>query len=141
MTITASRLDVIHDFVRDSDWDGICQSVEEAIDREQVRDYAELMRTTSLDAASRFAPGQLGLVHIDGNHDRASVELDISTWLPRIKPGGFLVLDDASWDSVSPSVRALSGSHELILNCRRQAWLARCRPRGFRRLRVAQPMS
>ena len=109
-------LDVIHAFVRDSDWDGIWQSVEEAIDREHVRDFAELLRTTSLNAASRFAPGQLGLVHIDGNHDRDSVESDISTWLPRIRPGGFLVLDDASWDSVSPSMRALSASHELILN-------------------------
>jgi predicted O-methyltransferase YrrM len=130
--------EALHAFARDSDWDGIWQSVEEAIDREHVRDFAELLRTTSLDAASRFAPGTVGLVHIDGNHDRASVERDISMWLPRIKPDGFLVLDDASWDSISPSVRALSASHELMLNIDDKHGLLGVGGSDFAVLRVAE---
>lgn len=41
--------------------------------------------------------GQIGLIHIDGNHDHRAVEEDCNLWLPRMMPGAWLVLDDYVW--------------------------------------------
>lgn len=41
--------------------------------------------------------GQIGLIHIDGNHDYRFVEEDCRLWLSRLAPGAWLVLDDYLW--------------------------------------------
>jgi predicted O-methyltransferase YrrM len=46
-------------------------------------------------------------VHIDGNHDRGAVEQDVRLYEPKLRPGGLLVLDDASWASVRPTMEEL----------------------------------
>ena len=42
--------------------------------------------------------GSIGLLHIDGNHEYEHVLADVRAWAPRVKPGGWLVLDDYDWD-------------------------------------------
>jgi predicted O-methyltransferase YrrM len=111
----AVPVEMLHAFARETDWGAIKAGVEAAIDREGVSAYSELVQDTSAGAATRFAPASLGFVHIDGNHDRASVERDVATWLPLLRPGGLLVLDDASWSSVTPILAELRKVHELLL--------------------------
>ena len=41
--------------------------------------------------------GRIGLIHIDGNHDYDAVADDCRQWIPRIVPGGWLILDDYVW--------------------------------------------
>lgn len=41
--------------------------------------------------------GRIGLIHIDGNHDKHAVAQDCRLWLPRLVEGGWLVLDDYVW--------------------------------------------
>lgn len=40
---------------------------------------------------------EMAVLHIDGNHDYASVREDSDLWLPQLKPGGWLILDDYFW--------------------------------------------
>ena len=42
--------------------------------------------------------GRIGILHIDGNHDFEHVEQDAETWIPHVKPGGWIILDDYEWD-------------------------------------------
>ena len=42
--------------------------------------------------------GAIGVLHIDGNHQYENVLADVEAWAPRVKPGGWLVLDDYEWD-------------------------------------------
>ena len=42
--------------------------------------------------------GAIGLLHIDGNHEYEHVLADVRDWVPRVKPGGWLVFDDYQWD-------------------------------------------
>lgn len=79
-------------FVRKTDFEAIYEEVE-AIRRE-----------------CRF----FGLVHIDGNHDTERVTEDVSLYLPRVVRGGFVVLDDVSWDSVRPAYEQLAAEAMLI---------------------------
>lgn len=41
--------------------------------------------------------GDLALLHIDGNHDYAAVKDDVDLWLPHLRAGGWLILDDYVW--------------------------------------------
>ncbi len=41
--------------------------------------------------------GPYDIVYIDGGHTYECVAMDIFNYLPMVKPGGFLVMDDASW--------------------------------------------
>lgn len=41
---------------------------------------------------------RMGCIHIDGNHDYEAVREDCELWLPRLKPGAWLILDDYVWD-------------------------------------------
>ena len=41
--------------------------------------------------------GRIAVLHIDGNHDYAAVAKDTALWLPLLKPGGWLILDDYIW--------------------------------------------
>jgi hypothetical protein len=45
---------------------------------------------------TRYA-GRIAVLHIDGNHDLAAVSEDVALWLPHLRPGGWLVLDDYLW--------------------------------------------
>ncbi len=41
--------------------------------------------------------GAIAILHIDGNHAHAEVVADIAAWLPWLRPGGWLLLDDYVW--------------------------------------------
>jgi cephalosporin hydroxylase len=76
--------------------------------------YARLERAKSQLASAQFAAGSVDLVHIDGNHDRASVERDLALYRPLVKDGGYIVLDDVSWESVRGVYGELCQSAELV---------------------------
>jgi SAM-dependent methyltransferase len=63
-----------------------------------------LVREPSSKAIDYFRTRNIlfDLVHIDGNHDTARVREDLDHYLPRLRPGGYLVLDDVSWASIRP---------------------------------------
>jgi hypothetical protein len=73
---------------------------------------ANYLRCTSVQAAERYRAGlsietpefgridyagEIALLHIDGNHDLDAVLADCRLWVPRIKSGGWLILDDYVW--------------------------------------------
>jgi hypothetical protein len=96
------------------DWDGIHADVLARIAARRLDGCCRLVRKRSEDAAADFAPGSIDLLHVDGNHDRAAVERDVELYLPRVRPGGFIVMDDAAWPSVRPICARLADEHELV---------------------------
>jgi hypothetical protein len=74
----------------------------------QLGNHALLLRETSEEAA-RFMPPNIGLLHIDGNHDVEYVTKDIELYLPHVQPGGLVVMDDTDWDSVRSCLHLLQG--------------------------------
>jgi predicted O-methyltransferase YrrM len=67
---------------------------------------ARILRMPSAQAVDLIEPG-VGLIHIDGNHDYAKVRDDIASYLPKLKPGGYLVLDDIGWPTIRPQYEEL----------------------------------
>lgn len=48
------------------------------------------------DALERFAPESIDLLHLDGLHTEEAVRHDLDAWLPKIRPGGILLMHDIS---------------------------------------------
>jgi predicted O-methyltransferase YrrM len=55
----------------------------------------EPFRGTSEEAAAVWDGGPIGLLYIDGAHDRSSVLTDIDAWEPFVADGGFVYVHDA----------------------------------------------
>jgi predicted O-methyltransferase YrrM len=93
-------------FIDATDFDAIYADVDALRKRFAVERNCVLVRKTSAAAAGDFRARRttFGLVHIDGNHDTALVMKDVEAYLPLLEPGGILVMDDVSWDSVKPAV-------------------------------------
>jgi hypothetical protein len=73
-----------------------------------VADRVILIVADSVAASGLFADAALEWVHLDARHDYASVRADIESWLPKIKPGGWLSGDDydeEKWPDVVRAVR------------------------------------
>ena len=92
-------------FVETTDFDALYRDVDALRHSAGVAAHCTLVRQTSAAAAELFRQrGQrFGLIHIDGNHDTAPVMRDVDDYLPLLEPGGILVMDDVSWDSVKPA--------------------------------------
>jgi predicted O-methyltransferase YrrM len=40
---------------------------------------------------------------------------DVELYLPLLRPGGFVVMDDVSWDSVKPALKEVASHARLLL--------------------------
>jgi Methyltransferase domain len=100
----------------EQNWDGLHDGVLAAVDRWGIGEHTRLLRARSQDVASRFAPRSIDLLHVDGNHDAAAVTADLDAYLPAVRLGGFVVLDDASWASVRPHSRRLTDEQRLVFS-------------------------
>jgi predicted O-methyltransferase YrrM len=71
--------------------------------RAQVVRYIQFCRMSSWDA-SRSLP-DMDMVHIDANHAEWPSTSDVVNWLPKLKVGGYLIMDDVNWESTQTAIR------------------------------------
>ncbi len=81
------------------EWDALYDRVLAGVQRHGLASHCRIMRATSVEAA-QTVPHGLDLLHVDGNHDFAAVEADLRLYVPKVRSGGFIVLDDTHWDGV-----------------------------------------
>ena len=68
----------------------------EAHNRAHYTAFSTLLRSTFDAAQDRFEPESIDLLHIDGHHTEAAVRHDLETWLPKLRPGGILLMHDVT---------------------------------------------
>lgn len=100
------------------DFNLLYQDVLNLIESYKVVNHCILLRKTSKEAINYFIENDIyfDLLHIDGNHDTEKVMLDVNLYLPRIKAGGFIVMDDCfNWESVNLVYTQLKSQYSVIL--------------------------
>jgi len=71
--------------------------------RADVVKHIQFCRMSSWDA-SRFLP-DMDMVHIDANHAEWPSTSDVVNWLPKLKIGGYIVMDDVNWASTQTALK------------------------------------
>ena len=62
--------------------------------RENYRNFSELIRSDFDDAIDCFENSSVDLIHIDGHHTYQSIENDFNNWLPKVSEDGVILLHD-----------------------------------------------
>ena len=96
------------------DWDAVYEEVRRMIDEFDLGAACLIDRRPSRDAATDLPDEGIDLLHVDGNHDRRQVEEDLSLYLPKLRRGGIVVMDDLSWPSVAEAIAARGGELEQL---------------------------
>jgi len=84
-----------------------------------VYDVVHTIKSKSIEASSMFEDESIDFIFIDGAHDYKSVLDDITSWYPKIKPGGLICGDDYApcWQEVRDAVdEYFKGKQLFFLN-------------------------
>jgi predicted O-methyltransferase YrrM len=73
-----------------------------------------LAKETSQAMVGTFVADSIDFLHIDGNHSREKVLQDVTNYLPKVSPGGIIVLDDVSMPTVKDALDYMMARCELI---------------------------
>ena len=101
----------------DIDYDGLYHDLVVLLEREGLTNVS-LVRATSFNAVSMFSDGSIDFLHIDGNHSRDKVYQDVTDYLPKVKFGGVIVMDDVGFATVAPALEYLCRRCVLMGECR-----------------------
>jgi predicted O-methyltransferase YrrM len=82
------------DFWKHLDHQKILQRLIGNIRKLSLESQIVLIQNTSENASPIY---DIDLLHIDGNHSEAASYLDVTKWVPLVKKGGYIILDDMTW--------------------------------------------
>jgi glycosyltransferase involved in cell wall biosynthesis len=111
--------DEVEQWLVSTDWDQLHRDVVESIAAAGLADVCAIDRRPSAEAAGDIPDESVDVLHLDGNHDRRHVEEDLDLYLPKLRDGRFLIVDDLSWPAVSAAVAERVGTLELVLRLRK----------------------
>lgn len=104
----------VDDWLRGHDFEAAQRDARQAIAANGLDGCCTLLQGTAAEAAPRFAPASIDLLHVDGNHSEDSVRDDLQRYLPLVRPGGIVVVDDISWRSVRRAAEPLLDGAEIV---------------------------
>lgn len=87
----------------------MCQQL---IKRFELEKNCVIIRATSKKAALMI--GDIDILHIDGNHHEIPFSEDILTYLPKVRAGGYVWINSASWKSIQPINDLLTKSCDIV---------------------------
>lgn len=56
--------------------------------------FSSLIRASFDAALEKFEAGSIDLLHVDGLHTESAARHDIDSWMPKVRPGGVILLHD-----------------------------------------------
>ena len=67
-----------------------------AHNRANYETFSTLMRCTFDSAADKFSDASIDVLHLDGLHSEEAIRHDLQIWLPKLRPGGLLLMHDVA---------------------------------------------
>ena len=94
--------------------DNLYNGVLKVITENKLENIISLVRSKSEDYHINIEKESIDVLHIDGNHEEY-VTKDIQFYLPLVKKGGYIIMDDITWPGVINSINNhLNGNTILI---------------------------
>jgi predicted O-methyltransferase YrrM len=79
----------------------------QSIKRYDVANYAEVVRAESRDVVSRFEDESIDILHQDGNHTEGISTEEVNLYAPKMRKGGYWVMDDTNWATTGLAQRTI----------------------------------
>ena len=73
-----------------------------------------LIRAPSERCHQLFKPKSIDILYIDGGHSVPQSCSDVTNYLPKVRTGGYVWLDDTDWMSVQQAERMLAEQSEMV---------------------------
>jgi cephalosporin hydroxylase len=83
----------------------IYQSYTNMIKKHKLEDFVKTIRATSEDAAPTI--GEIDILYLDGNHSEVCSTQDVHLYLPKVKRGGYIWMNDTLWKEREEAVDLL----------------------------------
>ena len=64
--------------------------------RAHYENFSTLLRCTFDEAVEKFSDASIDVLHLDGLHSEDAVRHDLQNWLPKLRPGGLLLMHDVA---------------------------------------------
>lgn len=100
-----------------SDLDGQLRRVAEVVTELDLWPFVRLVGLGSEDVADAFIRNPIDILHVDGNHASTVCTRDVQLYVPRVRPGGWVWMDDTAWETTQPAVRQMHARCQLVLDC------------------------
>ena len=84
------------------------------IKNNKLNKFCVLVKATSHVASYQFDNETIDFIHFDGNHNEEFAFQDILDYYPKVKNGGFILLNDPNWKSLKLSLVFLLERADLI---------------------------
>ncbi len=78
-----------------------------AVESYGVADHVRILEASSASVAAAFEPGSIDMLHIDGNHSEEVSERDGKAYLPRVRSGGWVWVDDTDGGAIGKLLAAV----------------------------------
>jgi len=75
-------------------------------------EYCLVLRSTSEQAVA--AIGDIDILYLDGCHDEAVAAQDVKLYLPKVRPGGYIWINDSLWAALQPAIDLLLESCDFV---------------------------
>jgi hypothetical protein len=86
------------------DHEAIYQGLVSKVYQFGLQNTVVLVKDTSENAA---IVESIDILHIDGNHSEKSALFDVTKWVPHVRKGGIIVMDDLNWEGPRRAVEWL----------------------------------
>lgn len=94
------------------DFFGIYNSFLNMISNHELGKYVHVLRLSSERAAPEV--GDIDILYIDGNHSDAIALLDAKLYLPKVRSGGYIWVNDSTWTCMQPAIEFLQESCDPV---------------------------
>lgn len=74
--------------------------------------FCKTIKATSEKAASEIET--IDILYIDGNHSEAMFTQDVSLYLPKVRSGGYIWMNDTLWESAQQAIDLLTESCSVV---------------------------
>jgi hypothetical protein len=85
-------------------YDEIHSSLKNLFQDKDLNAFCTVIKSPSIKAAALFLDNSIELIHFDGNHDQEISYQDVTTYFPKIREGGFIILNDYKWSSLNKAL-------------------------------------
>lgn len=86
-----------YDWWKSLDYNGLYKNAVKVIEENKLQKYCTIIRRPSKEAVNLFKDGTIDFIHFDGNHSEEGVSFDMKAYFPKVKDGGYILLNDPNW--------------------------------------------